>query len=52
MKIEKLDYYSTSPDGYHWIQHPTKDDVVNKINEIIDFINKSESACEDLLKKM
>ena len=40
MKIDKLKYYSTSPNGYYWIEHPNKDDVINKINEIIDYINR------------
>lgn len=43
MQIEKLREYKTSDDGYYWIQHPTGDDIVNKINEIIDYINSSEN---------
>ena len=42
-EIEKLEYYSSSPDGIHCIIHPTLDDVVNKINEIIDLLNKEVS---------
>lgn len=43
MQIEKLRQYKTSDDGYYWIQHPTGDDIVDKINEIIDYINSSEN---------
>ena len=39
-EIEKLEYYSSSPDGRICIIHPTLDDIVDKINEIIDLINK------------
>ena len=38
-KIEKLQYYRTSEDGYYWTSHPTIDDVVAKINELIDILN-------------
>ena len=38
-KIEKLTYYSSSEDGYNWVRHPTIDDVVAKINELIDILN-------------
>lgn len=38
-KIEKLTYYSSSKDGYNWDRHPTIDDVVAKINELIDILN-------------
>jgi len=38
-KIEKLTYYRTSEDGYCWVEHPNIDDVVNKINELIDILN-------------
>lgn len=41
MKIEKLESYSTSNDGYYWIRHPNQDDIVNKINEIIDYLNNN-----------
>ena len=36
MKIDKLEYYSTSNDKHVWERHPNKDDIVKKINEIID----------------
>lgn len=39
VKIEKLEYYSSSSDGCIWERHPTYDDIVNKINEIIEVIN-------------
>ena len=42
-EIEKIEYYSSSPDGRNYIIHPTLDDVVNKINEIIDLLNKEVS---------
>lgn len=38
-KIEKLKYYSSSEDGNNWIRHPTTDDIVTKINELIDILN-------------
>lgn len=38
-KIEKLKYYSSSEDDYNWVRHPTIDDVVAKINELIDILN-------------
>lgn len=43
-KIEKLFRCSSSPDGYIWIQHPTNEDLMNKINEIIDYINNMEKV--------
>lgn len=53
MQIEKLTRYSASDDGYHWYDHPTKEDMVNKINEIIDHINSVDASCfEDLNKKI
>ena len=51
MQIEKLERYSTSDDGCLWYDHPTKSDMINKINEIIDYINSAESACFDILRK-
>lgn len=44
--INKLEYYTggtTSKDGCYirWEKHPNTDDIVEKINEIIDCINKS-----------
>lgn len=41
-KIEKLEYYSGSPDGRIWIEHPNLVDVIDKINELIDLLNKEE----------
>ena len=40
-KIEKLntEVFATSVDGYNWVYHPTKDDIVDKINELIDCLN-------------
>lgn len=52
MQIEKLTKYSTSDDGYHWYDHPTKEDMVNKINEIIDYINAIENTCAKTLKSI
>ena len=42
-KIEKLEYYSGSSDGRNWVRHPNLDDVVDKLNEIIDLLNKEVS---------
>lgn len=33
---------STSEDGINWYPRPTKEDFVDKINEIIDFVNEIE----------
>lgn len=47
MKIEKLEYYTggtTHRDGsLSWERHPNNDDIVNKINEIIDKLNEWDS---------
>lgn len=45
--IEKLEYYSsgsTSRDGLYvlWERHPNQEDIVEKINEIIDYINNAD----------
>ena len=37
--IEKLESYSTSKDGINWCNHLTKQDIEEKINEIIDVVN-------------
>lgn len=39
-KIEKLEYYNSSLDGRTCTNHPNFDDIVDKLNEIIDFLNK------------
>jgi len=39
-KIEKLEYYNSSPDGRTCVNHPNFDDIIDKLNEIIDFLNK------------
>ena len=43
-KIEKLEYYSSSTikNPHVWIRHPNEDDIVDKINEIIEYINNKE----------
>ena len=46
-KIEKLEVYSTSPDGTCWITHPTTKDFMDKINEIIDYLNKKEEPTNE-----
>jgi hypothetical protein len=51
MQIERLRRYKTSDDGYHWYSVPTEDDVINKINEIIDYINSVDASCFEELKK-
>lgn len=38
-KIEKLQYYRSSKDGVYWVTHPNLNDVVDKINELIDILN-------------
>ena len=52
MQIEKLKQYKTSDDGYHWYYKPTNDDIINKINEIIDYINTTEKTCGEVLRNM
>lgn len=39
-KIEKLEQYTSSMDGYHIIYHPDKMDIVRKINELVDAVNE------------
>lgn len=40
--IEKLECYSGSEDGIHWYDHPTKREIIDKINEVINIINEME----------
>lgn len=48
MSIEKLETYSTSSmDGRYCVRHPNAEDFMDKINEIIDYIE----SLEKLLKK-
>ena len=48
--IEKLTYCSTGTamrDGsIFWERHPNQDDIVEKINEIIDFLNRLDEVEE------
>lgn len=44
MKIEKLEYYSSSKGGYIWERHPNIGDITDKINEIIDKLNERNNA--------
>lgn len=44
MKIEKLEYYSSSKEGYIWERHPNIEDITDKINEIIDKLNERNNA--------
>lgn len=44
MKIEKLEYYSSSRDGYTFERHPNIDDITDKINEIIDKLNERDDV--------
>lgn len=37
--IDKLPTGSTSKDGIWWDKHPTREDVVKKIDEIIEVLN-------------
>ena len=46
MKIGRLEAYSTSDDGYYWYDHPTKSDIIEKINEIVDFLNNMNDSAE------
>lgn len=49
MSIEKLETYSTSSmDGRYCVRHPNAEDFMDKINEIIDYI---ESLAELLEKR-
>lgn len=38
-KFNLNEIYSTTVDGIHWEYHPNKDDILEKINEIIDAVN-------------
>lgn len=38
--IEKLPSGSTSKDGIWWESHPTKSDIIEKVEEIIDAVNR------------
>lgn len=42
MKIEKLEYYSSSRDGYTFESRPNRNDIVDKLNEIIDKLNEKD----------
>lgn len=44
MRIEKLEYYSSSRDGYTFERHPNIDDITDKINEIIDKLNERDDV--------
>lgn len=44
MKIEKLEHYSSSKDGYIWEKHPNIENIIDKINEIIDKLNERDEA--------
>lgn len=39
-KIEKLEQYTSSRDGYWAIYHPDKMDFMFKINELVDAVNE------------
>ena len=51
MKIERLEIYQTSDDGYHWYEKPTKMDVINKINEMVDFSNYMNELLQHQIPK-
>lgn len=41
--IEKLEYYSSRAERGNavvWVRHPDLDDLVDKVNELIDVINE------------
>lgn len=45
--IEKLEYYrtaNTDRDGCarEWTSHPSLEDIIDKINEIIEYLNRGE----------
>lgn len=46
MAIERLNQYRSSKDGIHWYDCPTRNDIIEKINEIIDYINNNEACYE------
>ena len=52
MNIKKLTEYKSSKDGCYWTLHPNTEDFMNKINEIIDYINRNEEICAALLERM
>lgn len=44
-KIERLEYYSSSTENsYVWVRHPNQDDIIEKINEILEYINSKEAT--------
>lgn len=40
--IQKFMNYSSSNDGVTWIDHPNKEDIIKKIEEVIDHVNNIE----------
>ena len=43
--IERLEYYSSGVERGNavvWVRHPDLDDLVDKVNELIDVINEME----------
>ena len=48
--IEKLTEYKSSEDGRYWVQHPTTQDIMEKINEIIRVVNRLEREYESMAK--
>lgn len=50
MQIEKLNYYKTSDaDNGKCYRDPTNHEIIDKINEIIDYINLTEEICTKVL---
>ena len=45
-KIERLEFHTGSNDGQTWIRHPNFDDVVDKVNEIIEQLNGAEQEVQ------
>lgn len=53
MQIEKLNYYKTSDaDNGKCYRDPTNHEIVDKINEIIDYINLTEKICDEVLRSI
>lgn len=52
--IEKFnlnEIYATSADCIHWEYHPNKDDILEKINELIDAVNAFEPKHGQWIKR-
>lgn len=50
--IDKLPSGSTSKDGVWWENHPTKNDIAEKVDEIIEVLNELVKYCQNCGYKM